>query len=182
MKITKDWIAARIELAQNGELPIPKNLDRATQALFVEYAQSCRAETRGITPPYNLTKRDTDESLSMYQIYMQCESEYEAAIVLLGDYRHWEKLCTRPWFKKKRDEWERERAIRDTAGAISGLRKAALNGNAAAAEKLMKLVEPKKPVGRPTRQQKQDEINFHDDVEDYLTKLVSGEQPNGTIQ
>ena len=151
MRITQEWIEERIENAKDGILPIPETLDRATQALFWEYRSQCRCAERGITPIYNLSKKDHDDTLSMYQIYMQCSNEYEAAIVLLGDYLHWENLCSLPWFKKKVDVWRRERDLRDYAYGKASLRAAALKGNAQAAEKLMKLSTPPEKVGRPKK-------------------------------
>lgn len=182
MKIDREWIEQRISDALSGVLPIPENLDRATQALFYEYRGSTRAEERSIVPVYNLTKRDHHDTLSMYQIYMQCASEYEAAMVLLGDYSHWERLCERPWFAKHRNEWERERSIRDYAHGMASLRKAASSGNAAAAEKLMKLSEPKKPVGRPSRAHREDEKKFQDDVDKYLEQQAQETRDRGTLQ
>lgn len=182
MKIDRDWIKARIDAAAEGILPIPDNLDKATQALFWEYRSQTRASERGISPIYNLSKRDHDDTLSMYQIYMQCSSEYEAAIVLLGDYAHWEYLCTRPWFSKRRDEWERERSVRDYANGVTGLRKAAEAGNASAAEKLMNLSKPKAPPGRPSPKRREQEAAFKDDVDRYLEKQALEAAQNGTIQ
>ena len=151
MRITQEWIEGRIENAKDGILPIPESLDRATQALFWEYRSQCRCAERGITPIYNLSKKDHDDTLSMYQIYMQCSNEYEAAIVLLGDYLHWENLCSLPWFSKKVAVWRRERDLRDYAYGKASLRAAALKGNAQAAEKLMKLSTPPEKVGRPKK-------------------------------
>lgn len=181
MKIDREWIQKRIDAVNDGILPIPDNLDKATQALFWEYRSQTRSEERGITPVYNLSKRDHDDTLSMYQIYMQCSSEYEAAIVLLGDYAHWEHLCTRPWFSQRRDAWERERSVRDYANGITGLRKAAEAGNASAAEKLMNLSKPKAPVGRPSPKRREEEGKFKDDVDRYLEQQAA-EAASGTIQ
>lgn len=151
MKIDRAWIEARIEDVTNGILPIPSNLHRATQALFWEFRVPSRCDERGITSIYNLTKRDHDGTLSMYQIYMQCANEYEAAIVLLGDYQRWERLCELPWFKPRVEEWRREAAVRTYAYAKSALVAAAGKGNAQAAQKLMDMSIPKMPVGRPRK-------------------------------
>lgn len=143
MLVTEEWKKARLERAYSGELNVPENMNRATQALFWEFRQAVRWEERGITPTYNLGRKDKEGTLSMYQIYMQCDSEYEAAMVLLGNYQHWEKLLKAPWFIKKVDQWRREKLVKDAAMGRGCLVNAAANGNVSAAKYLDQLVNPK---------------------------------------
>ena len=173
MLITQEWIQERLDAAKNGILPIPEYLDRATQALFYEYRSPCRCAERGIKSIYNLSKRDHDDTLSMYQIYMQCSNEYEAALVLLGDYLHWERLCALPWFQKKVDVWRRERDLKDYAYGKAALRAAAFKGNAQAAEKLMKLSIPPERVGRPKKNKPSEEKKFVTESDKLLVDILA---------
>ena len=60
-----------------------------TQGLFYEY----RHHTKLPYIPYTLRERDYKGYLSMYRIYMECDTEYEAAQVLLNSWEHWCRLC-----------------------------------------------------------------------------------------
>ena len=74
-------------------LPIAQALVGCTKALFFEN----RFQTTVTEPaPYCLKSNDWEAKgvvyRSMYLIYMSCDSEYEAAIKLLGNFQHWTKL------------------------------------------------------------------------------------------
>ena len=62
MNLTREEIDELVERAHNGILPIPKNMQEATMALFIEHKLPCRVEERGLTPIYNLTPHDTAET------------------------------------------------------------------------------------------------------------------------
>jgi len=114
--LTKEDLLPREEC----NLPIPVGLRHATQALFYEYRHS---STSKIKAPYTLKNYDVNiggkHYRSMYMEYMACDSEYEAAIKLLGSYAHWLRLTKTNWFAPYIEQWEEERNIRDEALARS---------------------------------------------------------------
>ena len=117
MLLTEDFKKDRLKRAYSGFRNVPEKLHRATQALFWEHRHACRWKKKNFHPPYNLGKKDHDDTLSMAQIYFQCPSEYEAALILLGDWEHWEKLTSCGWFMPHILKWRAEKAQRDAAMA-----------------------------------------------------------------
>lgn len=136
MLLTEEEKKARLSRAFSGHRNVPKKLHRATQALFWEKRHSSRAKQKGFLPIYNLSKRDHDGTLSMPQIYFQCTSEYEAAMVLLGDWEHWEKLVKCTWFQPYLEKWRNEKDRRDNAIGQGKIVELAAAGNLAAAKYL----------------------------------------------
>ena len=160
MEYSREYIQKILSDVRKGKTPIPENMDRATSALFWENRCTSKTEQRGMKPIYNLSTRDHNGTLSMYHIYMQCLTEYEAALVLLGSLSHWNRLCERNWFRPHIEAWRAEMAIRDEAIGRAAMISGAANGNYAAGKALVshtkvqaqrgrpKKVENKNPVGR----------------------------------
>ncbi len=119
------------------DLPIPVQFHKVTKALFYEFRFQTTVKDKA---PYTLGNHDYERDghiyLSMYQIYMTCDSEYEAAIKILGSFPHWRKLKKCKWFQEYIEQWESERNIRDEAIARSQLVKLAEAGNVTAARTL----------------------------------------------
>jgi hypothetical protein len=133
-----------------ADLPIHPTLVRATQGLFFEYRFQTTCKT---TAPYCL--KPHDHSLdgvtyrSMYLIYISCDSEYEAAIKLLGNYAHWLKLKRCTWFLPYIEEWNSEIELRECALAKSKLVTLTEAGNVTAARTLLnskKIASVGKPI------------------------------------
>lgn len=116
-----------------------------TQALFYEF----RYQTKAEYIPYTLRERDHGDYLSMYKIYMACDSEYEAAQKLLNSWKHWEILCASPWFAPEIAKWREEREIKDAALGKSVLIEKAQEGNVPAARALFDATVKRK-AGRPS--------------------------------
>jgi len=121
-----------------------------TQGLFYEFRH--QTSTDGI-PPYTLKETDWKGSLSMYQIYMQEEAEYDAAIKLLGSWTHWKRLCKCSWFKPYVESWREEREIREASLGKKVLIEKAVEGNVTAAKELVKQVTSYGKRGRPSKQE-----------------------------
>lgn len=159
MEYTRAQIDAIVKKTTKGVLPIPENMTRATAALFWEHRLTSDVEARGLKSMYNLSTRDHGGTLSMYQIYMQCATEYEAALVLLGTLQHWRKLCECKWFVPHLNAWREDMAIRDQALGRAALLAGAAAGNCAAGKALLTHTKvpgkgkqpaaPAQPVGRP---------------------------------
>lgn len=132
MLLTPEFKKERWEAATKGEIHVPKDMNRATAALFWEHRHSARLAKRGKKPLFNLSMRDHDDTLSFPQLYFQCDSDYEAAMVILGSFDHWQRLCEAKWFAEKLAIWQEEKAMRDVAHGRAKIRELADNGNLAA--------------------------------------------------
>lgn len=117
-----------------------------TQGLFWEFRHTTKLEYC----PYTLSERDNYGRISMYRVYMECDSEYEAAMVLLNSWKHWEALCNSPWFIKELKKWREEREIREAAIGKKILLEEAEKGNVAAARYLVDN-STKRKAGRPSK-------------------------------
>lgn len=137
-----------------------------TQGLFYEF----RHQTKNFNAPYNLKERDHKDSKSMYQIYMDCETEYEAAQVLLGSWKHWEILCKAPFFVPEIEKWREERAIREQALAKKVLLEQTRDGNVTAAKSV--LDSHKRKAGRPSKQEVEGERRRQAGLESKVSSIV----------
>ena len=146
MKIDKLYIDKTKEDILDGILPIPTGLTRATQGLFFEYRHSSKC-----TAMYNLGDVDKAGTVSMYQLYMQCPTEYDAALILLGSMKHWKRLCECTWFAPIVEQWRYDMAVRNSATGESAVFMAALGGNVVAGKALVS----QNKVGRPPSSQGQ---------------------------
>lgn len=149
MLLTPEERKDRWERAYSGEIHVPKNMHRATMALFWEHRHNCRAKQRGLVPVFNLSMKDHDNTLSFPQLYFQCESDYEAAMVILGSWKHWEKLCNTKWFAEKLEQWQEEKAQRDKAMARAKIKELATKGNLSACKYLAHGGLEDKPETKP---------------------------------
>ena len=138
---------------EEWELTIPVGLRHSTQALFYEYRHKSSSK---IQAPYTLKNYDVNiggrHYRSMYMEYMACDSEYEAAIKLLGSYAHWLRLTKTNWFAPYIEEWEEERNIRDDALARSVIIRLTDAHNVTAAKSLQAVSQ--KSTGKPGRKVK----------------------------
>lgn len=162
-----------------------------TRSLFFE-AFDYRSRDSGLKPLYTLAE-DTKHGLpSFWKIYMECPTEYEAAIKLVGSIRHWDTLLNANWFLNPTlrdtnghyvlglEKWRDYKEQKDLAFARSTLLRLAKEGNVAAAKALLgerQVVEPKKQVAR---KKEADEVAPLMDSEDQavqrdaqLLKLIS---------
>lgn len=156
-----------------SDLPIPQELVGCTQALFFEYRHQSTSSTRA---PYCLKANDHmykgDVYRSMYLIYISCDSEYEAAIKLVGNYSHWLKLRATTWFAPYLEAWNEELTLREEALARSKLVSLTQAGNVTAARTL--LGTKKKGAGRPKKESRKDDTQGMMDLEDMLERTETG--------
>ncbi len=159
------------------QLPIAQRLVGCTKALFYEHRHQTTVE---LAAPYCLKANDHEFDgvvyKSMYLIYMSCDSEYEAAIKLLGNYRHWTKLKRCNWFLPYVEEWNAELRLRESALARAKLVMLTEAGNVTAARTLLndkKIAGVK--VGKPkSKGVRKDDIE-PGDIEEMLERTdISG--------
>lgn len=134
-----------------------------TQGLFYEYRHQSSTD-----PVFTLKDYDWNGCVSMYKIYMECESEYEASQKLLGSWTHWRRLCECNWFKPYVEAWREEREIKEAALGKAILIEKAAEGNVTAAKELVGQIYKKGKVGRPSK----DEVNKQKDKMDKVDQRV----------
>lgn len=126
-----------------------------------------------VIPTFNLSDRDHDNTLSMYNIYIACDTEYEAAMILLESWKHWEALCASNFFKKHVEAWREERSVREASLAHKVLLRAAADGNMTAARTI--LLESKKvsKAGRPSNQQVEKAARVQEELDSFLVSSIN---------
>lgn len=161
------------------ELPIHPGLVGCTKALFYEN----RFQTTVTIPaPYCLKSYDHELRgvvyRSMYLIYMSCDSEYEAAIKLLGNYSHWTKLKRCTWFLPYVEEWNAELVLRESALAKSKLVTLTEAGNVTAARTLLNS-KSIAGAGKPPKKGKRVSDIVPGDLDDMLERTdFKDQKPN----
>ncbi len=157
-------------------LPIDQVLVGCTKALFFEN----RHNTTVTTPaPYCLKANDHKFKgvvyRSMYLIYMSCDSEYEAAIKLLGNYQHWTKLKRCTWFLPYVEEWNAELVLRESALAKSKLVTLTEAGNVTAARTLLNTTKVA-GAGKPQPKGKRISDVIPGDLDEMLERTELGDK------
>lgn len=123
---------------------------------------------------FNVTRHDTmpplytmrEESYrglpSAYLIYMTSDSEYEAAIKLVGSWNHWQRLlASRPFMEgpdnafswQGLNAWREEKAIKDQAEAFNQLKISAATGNVQAQKLIYEGKSSGAKRGRPSKEE-----------------------------
>lgn len=123
-----------------------------TEGLFLEMANKINShENRRLpaVPVYTLKDYEHKGYPSMYKIYIASDTEYEAAIKLLGSWRHWKKLCRSKFFHPYIDEWREERRLLEEALARTALLRSLEDNNISAARTILE-GSKRKGAGRPT--------------------------------
>lgn len=122
-----------------------------TEGLFWEKASKINNLPNRLpaVPVYSLKYYDHKGLPSMYLIYISCATEYEAAMKILGSWRHWKKLCECTFFKEYLDEWREERTLREESLAKTAILESISGGNVSAAKTILDEGK-RKGAGRPT--------------------------------
>lgn len=141
-----------------------KNGVMLTQGLFVEHGNK--------DAPYSFRQEDFTKNgktyKSIYQIYMQCVDEHEAALKIVGSLAHWRKLCGLSWFMDGLHigpiengydlpgvaQWREDMAARDASRAKKLLMEAAEEGNVQA-QRILFDSSNKTPKAAKSKQKKQ---------------------------
>jgi hypothetical protein len=153
--------------------PRNKLMNEMNMAFTIGLFHEFNNQSAGAVPVYTLKTYDWKGHRSMYQVYMGCSSEYEAAMTLLGDWTHWRRLCECSWFKPYIDSWREEVLVREAALGKAVVIQAAEDGNVAAAKELMKQLDKKQGPGRPSKVQKENTTRIMNDVDKKVVNLLS---------
>jgi len=143
-------------------------------------------------PPLYTMKEEVTAGLpSAYLIYIHSESEYEAAMKLVGSWNHWNKLCTSQAFMNGSPtstvwsglkSWREEKEIKDRATMYHLLKIAAATGNVNA-QKLLFEKDKGGVRGRPSKAQieqaAKDAASNEEVIKDDLARLRLVASSNG---
>lgn len=140
-----------------------------TKSLFYEFRT--QTDYAGNDSPFTLKEVDWDGSVSMYRIYMEEDTEYDAAMRLVGSWRLWQVLCASSWFKPYKEAWDAERRIREKSEAKKILMQEAENGSVAAAKTIYD-EDKKTGAGRPKKQDVKKAAKEEADIEEFLKKSL----------
>jgi hypothetical protein len=115
---------------------------------------------------------------------MEAESEYEAAMILVGSWQHWQRLLKCKPFMEGSDDggswqglksWREEKAIRDKALAYNQLKISAAQGNVTAQKIIFDGDKETKGRGRPSkaevRKEAAKQAEVADKVKDDLERI-----------
>lgn len=112
-------------------------------------------------PPVYTMREDTWKGLpSAYLIYMYSDSEYEAAMKLVGSWHHWERLLKSRPFCEGMDNgeqwvglnaWREEKELKDQAHAYNQLKTSAAAGNVQAQKMIFDGKKTATKRGRPSK-------------------------------
>ena len=138
-----------------------------TRSIFYEF----KYDTKSDYIPYTLGERDRKGSLSMYRIYMDSETEYEAAMTLLNSWKHWEILTSTTWFQEHITKWRDEREIREAAIGKAVLISQAREGNVAAAKAIHDFATKRK-AGRPSKDRVEGEVKRQAAVDSKVSNIL----------
>tara|TARA_R110000772_G_scaffold105055_3_gene206645 strand:+ start:197 stop:715 length:519 start_codon:yes stop_codon:yes gene_type:complete len=146
-----------------------------TEGLFWERAAGLAEKNPQRPPPtpvYTLKDYDHNGYPSMYLLYMECATEYEAALRLLGSWRHWKKLSSSKFFLEFLTEWREERKLAEESMARTTILESIIDGNVSAAKTI--LDEGKRKIaGRPSTDEVTGELKAAAREQDALHSIVT---------
>lgn len=113
---------------------------RRTASLFFETTSDEQLE-----PVFTLRDYEKRGLPSAYLLYMESETEYDAAMKLVGSMGHWRTLCAKPWFMTGDpdkgimglEQWRLDMAARDSTQAMTVIKDFVSNGDKQAAQFLL---------------------------------------------
>lgn len=133
-----------------------------TQALFVEFGN----EDAPYTLKMDHQERNGKQYISLCRVFLESADEYEAAMRLVGNWKHWQKLCENKWFSDGFDQFNFEgmnslretMKMRDRSLAKTKLIEAVQQGSVTAAKILLDGTNGtvKKPQRRSSKEKSTD--------------------------
>jgi hypothetical protein len=121
-----------------------------TESLFLEKKRNDKFPSY-----FTLSDFDRDGHISMRRKYLEIAdpTEYEVGVRLLGDFKHWQVLCERDWFKEYVNGWRMELQAKLESEAISILKEVATDPKAGGRVQAAKLLveRPWENKDRPLR-------------------------------
>ena len=123
--------------------------------------------------PIYTIKEKSDTLYSAHEIYMAAQTEYDAALQLVGSWRFWkEMLKASVKIRRLVSEWREEKMLIDQTKARKLMWDAALKGNAGAAKFIYEA--KKEEANQKKSQQERQEREFQDQevLKDRLSRIT----------
>lgn len=159
------------------KLRSPKSNVMKTEGLFYEHASKLKAAPNfpiDPEPVYTLKDRPHKGLPSAYEIYMDSSTEYEAAMRIVGSWKHWKKLCRAKFFQVHVNEWREERVQMEEAMAHTVLLNTLEKDNITAAKSILESNKKNnKGAGRPTTQAVTGELKKAAEERSNLESIVN---------
>lgn len=149
-----------------------------TQGLFYEFNKP--------DAPYTLRSEDYVskkgiEYKSVSAIYRQCNSEYEAAILIVESWEHWKKLCSLDWFVSGHvttaglkyqglTDWKEEQELRKKSESEEVLMQMVKEGNVTAAKFMFEQHGKQSTKGRPETKKPKERTSNVENIYSRLKK------------
>ena len=138
-----------------------------TQGLFYEFNKP--------DAPYTLRSEDYVskkgiEYKSVSALYRKCNSEYEAAILIVESWEHWKKLCSLDWFVNGTEtssglryqglvDWKEEQELRKKSESEDILMSMVKEGNVTAAKFMFEQHGKQTTKGRPETKKPKEKVS-----------------------
>ena len=150
-----------------------------TESLFIDTFKTELYE-KGYEPVWTMRPYEHKGCPSAYQVYMEADSEYDAAMKITGDMRHWRKLCTLKWFMEGAPtgyyeglkQWRLDKAAKEATKVLNLIKNKAEEGNVTAQRTLLEYYKNGGPEGHrqpkltPQEQERQAKIiELHQRIE-----------------
>lgn len=136
-----------------------------TRSLFLEKVPPHST----VGPFYTLTDQDIDHCPSMKRLYLSCNdpTEYEQAMLILGNWKHWQVLCGKKWFNAELQYWREELEVKMRSQSIRKL----ANSDRDDAAKWIAEGKWQSKRGRPTKAEVQGIQRVHAGINQEIDEL-----------
>jgi|SRR5690606_2923985 len=148
--------------------------------LFLEIYELTTSKTH-LPPIYTMMDREVNELPSAHQVFIHSADEYEAAMKLVGSWKHWKRLIEHKWFREGHtkwdglDSWREEMELKKKSRATRALINLVVQNDRGAATRILDEFQPKQKRGRPSKEEiKREarmEVGLLKDLEEDLKRL-----------
>lgn len=153
---------------------------RRTASLFLETTMDSN-----LPPVFTLRDFEKNGLPSAYVMYLESDTEYDAAIKMVGCMTHWRILCAKPWFMNGNPDknflglaqWRLDMAARDATEAMRVIKDQVANGDKQAAQFLLnyatkgEFAGKGRPAGTKKTPSKKKGGSKVTDISDVMTQL-----------
>lgn len=154
---------------------LAETVNNRTESLFKE-TMTWSAKGHGIEPIYTIKDYDMDGLFSAKRIYLECRdpTEYSAAIALVGNWQHWQRIRANKKLGAIIDEWAEELEVKLRSEGLQDMAKHSKKSTDAA-KWLSEGRWKGRGVGRPSKEEVERETriaaNIEEDIQDILKRV-----------
>lgn len=112
-------------------------------------------------------------------VYLQCDTEYEAAMRFVTSWEHWKAIAASPHCKPMIDSWREEKMLQDQTKARKTLLEAANKGNLTAARVIYDAKKEEKQTKDAEKLQKEIDQKEQSLLKDSAARIISIKAQSG---